>query len=148
MLFKKKDNAESSKAKNALFAKKSKVVVDDAGAKPVSMKGETKARETKALKTTIASGKVGAHILRNPRITEKASMAASNNVYVFDVSKDSTKNSIKAAIKDVYKITPVKVRVAAIPTKTATNRRGMTTTTGGGKKAYVYLKKGDTIELI
>lgn len=148
MLFKKKDNAESSKAKNALFARKSKIVADADGSVIPASKKETKTRETKALKTTVAGGKVGAHILRNPRITEKASMEAAHNVYIFDVDRNANKIEIKAAMKDVYKVTPVKIRILAVPTKTKTNRSGRTATTGGGKKAYVHLKKGDTIELI
>lgn len=148
MLFKKKDNAESSKAKNALFARKGKTTASDEGVVKPATKKEAKAKEAKSLKTTVAGGKVGAHILRNPRITEKASMVASNNIYTFDIAKNANKNEVKAAMKDVYKITPVKVRIVTVPAKTSTNRRGQTTTTGAGKKAYVHLKKGDTIELI
>ena len=148
MLFKKKDNAESSKAKNALFARKSKIVADDEGAVKPTAKNETKSREVKSLKTTVAGGKVGSHILKNPRITEKASVVASHNVYVFDVARTANKIEIKAAMKDVYKVSPVKVHIVTVPAKTSTNRRGKTTSSGVGKKAYVFLKKGDTIELI
>ncbi len=149
MLFKKKDNADGSKAKNSLFARKAKTETDSDGKVTSAPKSTTKeVSSTKTLKTTVASGKVGAHILTRPRITEKATMSASQNVYVFDVSPRANKNQIAEAVKDVYGITPVKVCVATIPTKTSVNRRGMETTTGGGKKAYVYLKRGDTIELI
>jgi len=88
------------------------------------------------------------NVLVKPRITEKAAIGADqSNVYVFEVSKDSTKASISASIKAVYGVTPEKVRVAGIPAKRVfvRGKHGVKT---GGKKAYVYLKKGDKIELI
>ena len=57
-------------------------------------------------------------ILRAPRITEKAALGADkSHVYVFEVTKNATKKSISASVRDAYKVNPVKVRVAAIPSK-------------------------------
>ncbi len=152
MLFKRKENKETSKAKFSLFAKKSKGDVGEETKVPVQKAvkkdAPAKAKETKTLKQAVATGKVNAFILSRPRITEKASTVASENVYVFDVAPSANKKEIAAAVRDIYKITPVKVRTTSLPTTTARNRRGVYSTTGGGKKAYVYLKKGDTIELI
>ncbi len=89
-----------------------------------------------------------ANVLLRPRITEKAALGADKlNVYVFEVTKDATKKSISASVKGAYGITPEKVRVATIPSKQVfvRGRKGFKS---GGKKAYVYLKKGDKIELI
>lgn len=87
-------------------------------------------------------------VLLRPRITEKAAIAADkNNVYVFEVVKTANKDSIAASVKAQYKVTPVKVRVANIPAKKVFVR-GKRGVKSGGKKAYVYLKKGDKIELI
>jgi large subunit ribosomal protein L23 len=89
-----------------------------------------------------------ANVLLAPRITEKAAIGADrNNVYVFHVSKDATKKSISDSVAESYKVTPVKVRVTAIPAKRVFVR-GKKGVKSGGKKAYVYLKKGDKIELI
>src|SRR5688572_29707943 len=89
-----------------------------------------------------------ANVLLGPRITEKAALGADkSNVYVFQVTKESTKKSISASVRDAYGVTPVKVRVAKIPAK-AVFVRGKRGVKSGGKKAYVYLKKGDKIELI
>jgi large subunit ribosomal protein L23 len=86
--------------------------------------------------------------LLRPRITEKAAVASErNNVYVFEVSKDATKESISDSIKESYKVTPVKVRVLSIPSKEVFVR-GKWGVKKGGKKAYVYLKKGDKIEVM
>jgi large subunit ribosomal protein L23 len=88
------------------------------------------------------------NVLLRPRITEKAAIGADkNNVYAFEVLPKSTKASIAASVKAVYKVTPLKVRVASIPDKQVFIR-GKRGVKRGGKKAYVYLKKGDKIELI
>lgn len=88
------------------------------------------------------------NVLLRPRITEKAALGADkSNVYIFEVTSDSTKKSISASVHDAYGVTPEKVRVARIPSK-AVFVRGKRGIKSGGKKAYIYLKKGDKIELI
>ena len=88
------------------------------------------------------------NVLLGPRITEKAALAADkSNVYVFEVTKNATKKSISASIHDTYGMKPTKVRVATTPSKQVFVR-GKKGIKSGGKKAYVYLKKGDKIELI
>ena len=89
------------------------------------------------------------NIISNPRITEKGAYLSEKGIYVFNVSKDSTKADIAAAIRATYKVTPRMVRVARVPSKQVftrgTNRWGKT---ASGKKAFVYLKEGDKIELM
>ncbi|MEK7227615.1 MAG: 50S ribosomal protein L23 [Patescibacteria group bacterium] len=88
------------------------------------------------------------NVLLSPRITEKAALGADKaGVYVFEVRKNATKRSIANSVRESYKVTPVKVRVANIPHKKVFVR-GKRGVKRGGKKAYVYLKKGDKIELI
>ncbi|MBI2087000.1 MAG: 50S ribosomal protein L23 [Candidatus Zambryskibacteria bacterium] len=88
------------------------------------------------------------NVLLRPRITEKAALSADkNNTYVFEVASKATKSSIAASVRAAYKVIPVKVRVANIPDK-AVFIRGKKGVKRGGKKAYVYLKKGDKIELL
>ena len=88
------------------------------------------------------------HIIISPRVTEKGAYLAEAGAYAFNVAKNANKKSIAAAIKEIYKVSPRKVTLLAIPRKRVmtrgTNRMG---TTAGGKKAYVFLKKGDKIEL-
>lgn len=87
-------------------------------------------------------------VLIRPRVTEKAALKAdSSNVYVFEVTKDATKKSVRASIRDAYKVTPTRVNLLAIPRKEIF-RRGKSGTKGGGKKAYIHLKKGDKIDII
>lgn len=87
-------------------------------------------------------------VLRNPRITEKASMHMSEGVYAFDVAEDATKRSVMQAVQAVYNVHPRKVAIVTIAKKTRRNARtGRYGRTTGGKKAYVYLKKGETITI-
>ena len=86
-------------------------------------------------------------IIKNPRITEKASFSAEQNVYTFDIATSANKTEIKKAIFTLYKVKPVKVNVLTIPRKNIMSK-GKTGTRGGGRKALVYLKKGDKIEFI
>lgn len=86
-------------------------------------------------------------IIKNPRITEKGSMLMENNVYVFDVEKSANKNEVKKAIFSIYKVKPVKVNIVKVEEKKIMTR-GKVGVKSGGKKALVYLKKGDKIEFI
>jgi large subunit ribosomal protein L23 len=99
--------------------------------------------KTDGKKAVFAKGSV----IVKAHITEKSGALSQNGVYTFEVLVDSNSRQIADAIKAAYKVTPVKVTVAAIPAKTVVSR-GKTGKTAHGKKAYVYLKKGDTIEFI
>lgn len=87
------------------------------------------------------------NVLIRPRVTEKASFRTEGNVYTFEVAGDASKIDIKKAIEKLYEVSPVKVNIAKIPAKRVFYR-GKKGVKSGGKKAYVYLKEGDSIELI
>jgi len=84
--------------------------------------------------------------LLRPRITEKATVSSEKSVYVFEIAADATKTAVAKAVKDLYKVTPVKVSTVTVPAK-QTVVRGKRGTKAGYKKAYIYLKKGETIEI-
>ncbi len=106
---------------------------------------QTKSQANKA-KTRFG---VGADIftLKSPRITEKASMLQEKNVFVFNVPLTATKRSVSKAIEAQYKVHPVKVNMVRVLAKNVfvRNKAGKT---NRGKKAYVFLKKGETIKLV
>lgn len=108
--------------------------------KKKAVKKETKTRST-------VSDFNPLEVLYNPRITEKATDSAANGAYAFDVAPSANKKEIAKAIESVYGVEPAKVRTVKVPSKEvfARGRKGVKS---GGKKAYVYLKDGDTIELI
>jgi large subunit ribosomal protein L23 len=101
------------------------------------------AKEKKAKKVVEVKEK---SVLRGLRMTEKAALQAdSKNVYCFNIEKTGTKKTVAEAIKLAYKVTPIKINVVTIPSKQVFVR-GKKGVKAGGKKAYVFLKKGDKIE--
>ena len=88
------------------------------------------------------------HILKHPRITEKATMQQGMSVYTFDVAERATKREIISAVRAIYKVIPRKVAIVSVPSKMRRSMRtGKRGVSHGGKKAYVYLTKGETIGL-
>ena len=88
-------------------------------------------------------------IILHPRITEKAIGMNDNNVYTFVVKKDATKYQVRDAVKALYNVTPVKVNIVnKAPAKRHVGSRNRDKHVAGMKKAYVYLKKGDSINLV
>ncbi|MFM2381540.1 MAG: ribosomal subunit protein large subunit ribosomal protein [Candidatus Parcubacteria bacterium] len=100
---------------------------------------------SKALATDIDLSSV----LVNPRITEKAVRQNDNNVYTFVVARNATKYTVADAVKALFKVTPVKVNIVnKSPRQFMSGGKGRTVSEKGMKKAYVYLKKGDRIDIV
>lgn len=84
--------------------------------------------------------------IKKARITEKASFAVEKGVYTFDIPTSANKSEIKKEIFTKYKVKPVKVNIVTVKDKKKIVR-GRSTIKRGGKKALVYLKKGDKIDI-
>ena len=86
-------------------------------------------------------------VVIGPHVTEKATNGSSNGAYAFRVTKDSTKISIKHAVKKLYNVDVKSVHVAHVrPKKRQVGRHiGVKT---GYKKAIVTLKAGHKIDMI
>lgn len=82
-----------------------------------------------------------------PRVTEKAAYANERGVYVFNVAPGASKSDISRAVYRMYNVSPRKVNLVKVPGKQV-RRRNVRGYRSGGRKAYVYLKKGDKIELM
>jgi len=107
-------------------------------------------KTAKVEKTQEQAGGTGSmrDVLRAPRITEKASSLVQKNVVIFEVSPTATKREIIDAVKKSYQVTPRSVKIVAIPQKTVRHMRtGRVGVKSGGKKAYIYLKQGDSISI-
>ncbi len=86
-------------------------------------------------------------ILLRPRLTEKSTWLSENRVYAFDVATDANKHEIADAVRALYNVTPSAVRIVRVPSKAVT--RGVHVgRTSAGKKAYVVLPKGQSIEFV
>jgi large subunit ribosomal protein L23 len=89
---------------------------------------------------------VNLSLIISPRLTEKASNMSSQNVYTFNVKTDATKLSLAKEIEKIYKVKPVKINIVNQPRK-AVFTRGKLGYKSSFKKAQVFLKKGDKINL-
>lgn len=90
-----------------------------------------------------------ASVIVRPRVTEKAVGKSEQNVYTFVVRRDATKFDVRDAVKALYKVTPVRVNIVnQAPAMRPSGSRNRLVKVAGMKKAYVYLKKGDTINLV
>lgn len=99
-----------------------------------------------AIRDSSAKEDVFVELIIRPRITEKSGMMSeSANIYTFEVKKKAAKDAIAKAVKSLYKVTPIKVRMINLPEKKI-NFKGKVGLRSGVKKALVYLKKGDKIE--
>ncbi len=88
-------------------------------------------------------------VIVRPRITEKAAILLDQNVYTFEIKKGASKFEVRDAIKALYKVTPVSVRIVnKEPRHYMASMRGRSAMEQGLRKAYVYLKKGDRIDLV
>jgi large subunit ribosomal protein L23 len=115
---------------------------------------ETKKEDKKENKTVAEKSKLlfagkadfASRFLLEPWITEKSHQEMAQNKYIFRVSKDSNKTSIKKSVENLYKVAVLDVNVVNIhPKKRIYGRtKGFKS---GFKKAIVKLKEGDKIEL-
>ena len=85
-------------------------------------------------------------ILKGIWITEKSVRLSNVGQYVFEVDKNTTKNEIKKAVVEQYKVHPIRVNIINRPAK----KRGLGKVRGSGSalsKAVVTLKKGEKIDV-
>ena len=84
--------------------------------------------------------------IRNPIITEKATILSEQNKTVFKVHEKANKNTIKKNIEKLFKVNVVKVNIINKKSKLKI-RQGRKSYKNGYKKAIITLKKGQSIDL-
>jgi|TARA_B110000881_G_C18082541_1_gene274271 large subunit ribosomal protein L23 len=84
--------------------------------------------------------------IRQPIITEKATILSELNKTVFKVHSGANKNSIKKNIEKLFKVTVVKVNIINQKRKKKI-KQGKLSIKPGYKKAIITLKKGQSIDL-
>ena len=86
-------------------------------------------------------------IIVRPVVTEKTSnLREAENKYVFEVSEESNKYTIRTAVEEIFKVNVVDVQTWHVRGKN--RRRGMFTgKTPDRKRAAVKLKAGESIEI-
>ena len=84
--------------------------------------------------------------IRQPIVTEKATILSEQNKTVFKVHAGANKNSIKKSIEKLFKVTVVKVNILNQKRKKKI-KQGKLSIKPGYKKAIITLKKGQSIDL-
>ena len=141
-----------------IFTKKTEEKVEDkkvekapvkksAPKKPKVKKAKKDSRDVPSRKPKKVTSADVAWVLLSPRITERSAMQSENKVYVFNIHKDANKMQVKDAIAKKFDVIPVKVNITKINSKPVV-RKGIKGTKPGGKKAYVYLSKKDSIQFV
>ena len=101
----------------------------------------------KAKPTAVRGTSVNAYqVLLKPLVTEKAADLGTHNQYVFMIDPRMNKIEVKKAIRTIYGINPLAVRIITMQGKAVRygRRYGVTK---NWKKAMVTLKAGDKIEV-
>jgi large subunit ribosomal protein L23 len=83
-------------------------------------------------------------IIRSPLITEKATMLAEANKYVFKIKPDATKKQVKDAVEFVFSVSVLAVNTISIKGKTK-RFRGRTGKRADLKKAVVTIVPGQVL---
>ena len=84
--------------------------------------------------------------IRNPIITEKATILSEQNKSVFKVHKNANKKTIKKNIEKLFKVNVTKINIINQKSKMKI-KQGRKTFKTGYKKAIITLKKGQSIDL-
>jgi large subunit ribosomal protein L23 len=135
----------------ALFSRSKKEeptkVVDSKKEEQKDTKKEVVAKDAQVSKARPTDRNLSS-VLIKPRITEKAVKMGEKNVYTFVVRANATKFDVRDAVISLFKVTPVKVNIVnKSPRQYKSRSKNRVMTEKGMKKAYVYLKAGDSIEL-
>lgn len=154
-LFGKKKKVEAKVEEKEVKATKKVAKTEEKSAKTPAKKTSTKTKAKKEEVTTtdvpavkakkeevVATGKSD----YGYRITEKATRLADKNVYVLNVPKTINKTQLKLDLEKKYKVIVLNINIVNSPKKDKFYR-GKWGTRGGGKKAYITLKAGDSIVL-
>ena len=84
--------------------------------------------------------------VRNPIITEKATILSEQNKTVFKVHERANKKTIKKNIEKIFKVNVIKINIINQKTKMKI-KQGKKSYKSGYKKAIITLKKGQSIDL-
>lgn len=135
----------------ALFGRKKKEVAAEVEDVKVAKKAtKTKVEKAEKVEKAVAETKAAENTIVKSdysyRITEKATKLSDKNVYVLNVLHSTNKTELKKELIKKYKVTVLGINIVNTPKKAKVSR-GRIGYRGGGKKAYITLKAGDSIVL-
>lgn len=89
------------------------------------------------------------NIIKKAIISEKAYKGMEHGVFTFLIEKTASKNDVANAVKKYFSVSAVKVNITSISAKKKrVNKTRKFVEVGGGKKAVVWLKSGQTISAL
>lgn len=103
-------------------------------------------RVTPRKKQTKISTERQYNVILAPHVTEKATDNAEHNTVVFKIAANATKHEVELAVQNIFGVKVEKVNTLNIKGK-AKRFRGRVGKRNDIKKAYVRLKKGESIDL-
>jgi large subunit ribosomal protein L23 len=85
-------------------------------------------------------------IIKTARVTEKGTLLAEKNQYLFEVDTKATKQEIREAIEKIFKKSVTRVNTLRVKGKAKRARVGRPGRTAQWKKAIVTLKEGEKLD--
>lgn len=86
-------------------------------------------------------------VIKRPLNTEKSTLAAELNQYIFEVDPRANKVQIREAVEQVFKVDVAKVRVINVPSRFGRWGRKRVKRSPAWKKAIVTVAPGQKIEI-
>ncbi len=86
-------------------------------------------------------------VIKRPLNTEKSTLAAEMNQYIFEVDPRANKVQVREAVEQVFKVDVTKVRVINMPPRFGRWGRKRVKRSPAWKKAIVTLAPGQKIEI-
>lgn len=141
-ILKKKKQAEAEEVKTTEATAAAATEKVEKKAKKTTKKAEDKKESKKAR----AISTLAMRTILAPLATEKSAALAEKNVYVFLVAQDANRVAVKQAVRELYKVTPIKVNIVNVRGKAKRFGR-FVGRRSDMKKALVTLPQGSHIDL-
>ena len=114
--------------------------------KPAKKPAAVEVEKVQAVTVNKNAGKFSYSVVKEPHISEKATILAENNKYTFKVYGNTNKPEIKKSVEGIYGVNVLRVNIMKAPKK----KRRIGRTEGykkGFTKAVVTIKAGQKIEI-
>ena len=114
--------------------------------KPAKKSAAVEVEKVQAVTVNKNAGKFSYSVVKEPHISEKATILAENNKYTFKVYGNTNKPEIKKSVEGIYGVNVLRVNIMKAPKK----KRRIGRTEGykkGFTKAVVTIKAGQKIEI-
>lgn len=141
-IFKSKKGKKKEEARDVRYREKKKEKAQDQSAEKETEEKKAAKQETKTFASDRAS-----RTLVHPIVTEKSARLSERGAYTFRVENGATKNEVRKAVEELYRVHVEQVNVVTVKPKSRI-LRGVHGTKSGHRKATVSLKEGEKIEFV